>query len=71
MVDEWKWEETPCRTFRLHHKQLHTGNFVKECWGIQDEQKRGACVMDVQDKYVDRASLEVTMQNWHLVNKAY
>lgn len=26
--------------------------------------------MDVQDEYVDGGKLEVTMQNWHLVNKA-
>lgn len=62
MVDELKWEETPCRTFWLYDKQLHTGNFVKEWWGKQDKQhKRRACVMDVQ--YVDEGSLEVTMQN--------
>lgn len=55
----------------MHHKQLHKGKCFRECWEIQDEQKKGACVMDDQGKYVDRGSLEVTMQNGHLVKKAY
>lgn len=51
-------KNTPCRTFRLHHKQLHKGNFVREWWEIQNKrQERGPCVMDVQDEYVDGGSL--------------
>ena len=38
---EWKWEDTPCRTSRLCHRQLHTGSVVKELWQIQDEQQKG------------------------------
>lgn len=63
VVGEWKWENTPCRTFRLCHKQLHVGIFVKEWEGLQDKQQKKECVMEVQDEYVDGGSLEVNMQN--------
>lgn len=46
---------TPCRTFRLCHKQLHTGNFVKEWWDRRAAEEV-ACVMDVQDEYTDGGS---------------
>lgn len=39
-VDERKWDETSCRTFRQPHDQFHRGDFVKECWEAQDEPKR-------------------------------
>lgn len=45
VVGEWKWEDTPCRTSRLCHRQLHTGSVVKELWQIQDEQQRGGHVL--------------------------
>lgn len=38
-------------------------------WGVEEEriqdkqQKKGACIMDVQDEYGEGGSLEVTMQN--------
>ncbi len=54
----------PMQNFLAVPQKLHTGNTVKEWWEIQDrQQQRGACVMDVQDEYVDGSSLEETMQN--------
>lgn len=40
MVDERKWDETACRTFRQPHDQFHRGDFVKEFWEAQDEPKK-------------------------------
>lgn len=28
-MGEWRWEDTPCRTFRLCHKQLHIGIYCE------------------------------------------
>lgn len=47
------------------------GNVSENVGKYRTSKRKGACVMDDQGKYIDRGSLEVTMQNGHLVNKAY
>lgn len=52
VAHEWRWEEPPCRAFRQHRKQLHTGNNVKMLGNTRwAKEEGGACVMDVQHKY--------------------